>query len=112
MIKQPLPLLYDQTCQNPFYLLQACKTAVSSYFAQYRRDCAAYGFIPVMNRLTVPDESGRELLCEEALQVFSQHVDMRRLLTDLWMGQVRSYCACVWAIYMPGWADWWVIALL
>jgi dethiobiotin synthetase len=121
--------IFNKLPLDGYYSLEACKEAVSQYFALFRREQSPYGFVPVISALpstvAVPatddsngiiDQASSEAdgdamqVCdstesangvardkyafapfeEELSEAFERHVDLDRLLHDIWMHEVRK----------------------
>ena len=92
--------VFNKLAEGGFYSRDSCAVAVSSYFAQYRPAERAYGFVPIVSAepLAAGGEAGteeeRQALRDDAMlsrltEAFAHHVQVPRLLTDLWLDALR-----------------------
>lgn len=101
---QGIPVLggiFNKLELEGFYGLESCKSAISSYFRQFRHEHVAYGFMPKIDVLQAPTseegESGFITLNEyrflqseiDLSDNFLKYVDVYKLLTDIWRKNVR-----------------------
>lgn len=67
-----------------FQYLQASRPYILSYFNKYRRDCAVYGFLPVISVCSDTAEGELAILSPENMDIFFNQIDLRALLRDVW----------------------------
>lgn len=54
-----LGCVFNKLPSTGFYSLSACKTAIESYFRQYRPQHTPYGFLPELEIMTDPASRGK-----------------------------------------------------
>mmetsp|Transcript_31409 Transcript_31409/g.58490 ORF Transcript_31409/g.58490 Transcript_31409/m.58490 type:complete len:464 (-) Transcript_31409:417-1808(-) len=76
--------IFNKIALEGFYNVDACRTAVTSYFTQYRSHCRAYGFVPVMTMGHKDDEKGDSEggVPADLLATFMSHVDVYGIIRD------------------------------
>jgi dethiobiotin synthetase len=95
---QGIPVLgaiFNKLELEGFYGLESCKSAISSYFRQFRHGHEAYGFMPKID--VSQDENGFLTVDEyqflqseiELSDNFMKYVNVYKLLTDIWRKNVR-----------------------
>lgn len=92
--------VFNKLSEEGFYSRDSCAAAVSSYFAQYRPAECAYGFVPMVSAepLAEAGEAGTEeerqalrddVMLARLTEAFARHVQVPRLLADLWLHGLR-----------------------
>lgn len=91
-----LGAIFNKLELEGFYSLENCRSAISSYFAQRKLHQMPYGFIPKASGLRglehlkiVDSDTGHSdidyALLSEWTKVFLEHVNLQRLIFDLWI---------------------------
>lgn len=91
--------LFNRLAREGFYGLEACRAPVEQFFRLTMPDERPYGFLPLIEEEGEGREStvDRDMLREERFQdrlaaAVEDHVDLRRLIFDVWRDQVRRLC--------------------
>jgi hypothetical protein len=82
--------IFNKIALEGFYNVEACQSAVTSYFDQFRKTCRPYGFVPVMV-MNTEEEAGDErsgVVTPALLEIFTSHVDVRAIIQDLLLAKV------------------------
>lgn len=100
--------IFNKLALEGFYSLEACKSAVSSYFENYKKSHSVYGFMPLVEGIASQEPTpevdgpsdagvGHSMLHSEMKLsgLFSQYVDLPRLLADTWYHNVRKGYLCI-----------------
>lgn len=88
--------IFNKIATTGYYALDNCKSSVSKYFQQYRKTHYPYGFIPLTDTSsalnTTATDAGALLHTERdednVIVDFEKHVDLNRLVHDIWMNQI------------------------
>ena len=98
--------IFNKLALEGFYNVESCRSAITSYFTQYRPSCKPYGFVPVMifenssSTASTTDGTESEVVSPTALETFMSHVMVRDIVHDALTAQVGTYSVDFHAIYM------------
>ena len=94
--------IFNKLDLEGFYSVESCKSAVSSYFRQYRHSHFPYGFMPKVE-VSLSSTSGdeeNECLIEGSYKFlydevtlsdnFMKYVDVYKLIKDIWLQNVKT----------------------
>ncbi len=86
--------IFNKIALEGFYNVEACRSAITSYFDQYRPACKAYGFVPVMPIETGNEEGASDkdadshVVSAASLETFMSHVSVQDIISDVLGAQV------------------------
>lgn len=84
-----LGAIFNKIALEGFYNVESCRAAITSYFDQYRPNCKAYGFVPIMDMGAGEEASdGTFGVSSVLLDTFVSHVAVRDIVCDALKAQV------------------------
>jgi hypothetical protein len=93
--------IFNKIPLEGFYNVESCRTAITSYFRQYRKMCKAYGFIPVMEN--IENEGYDDELSTILLEVFMASVAVQDIVGDALNAQVPNMLEYMSVNYPHNW---------